>query len=61
MTIQTINKHPRLVRTLQLALLVGIFQAVISTSPSGHLGAEAAASGTASYLSEKLSLSEAKQ
>ena len=61
MTTQTLNKHPRLVTALQLALLVVVFQGVIGTTPTGHLGVDALAGSSAAYLSEAVSFNQAKQ
>lgn len=52
MTTQTLNKHPRLVTALQLALLVVVFQGVIGTTPTGHLGVDSAAGASAANVSE---------
>lgn len=50
MTTQTLNKHPRLVTALQLALLLVVFQGVLGTTPTGQLSLDAAASSSPAYL-----------
>lgn len=60
MTTQTLNKHPRLVTALQLALLVVVFQGVIGTTPTGYLGINTAAGSGAAYVSEAVSFTHAE-